>query len=499
MPVFNTRTGDSAGLEAHVYNALDTLITHECFQALDESLSPSEKIIYNFERAMTAPAIEMMLRGIKVNLAARDKAVESLKEKHLHLLSVFDRFVEAVYPGKINVASPLQLKKLFYEILDLPEQYKIHKGERKVSTGKEALEKLEFYQKAAFFVMAIREIRLVARQISVLLSEVDRDGRMRTSYNVAGTETGRWSSSKNAWGGGTNLQNITEQLRFAFEADAGYKLGYFDLEQAESRAVGIIVYLLNGDASYLNACESGDLHTYVSQQSRSDIAWPNSPEEAKKLAENTVGYEHLSVRDVSKRLGHGTNYYGQPRNMSRHTKLPVEVVEAFQLRYFGAFPGIPKWHRAQSKKLTTIQEITTILGRTRTFFGRPDDDATLREAIAYEPQSMVGDILNLALWRVWNETKVNPQFRHVKILAQIHDAILVEYKETDEAFIVPAIRDLMQIPLQVADRQVTIPVDYKIGWNWGKKTTAADVAKRKAIVENPYGLGPFPDARRLGK
>jgi hypothetical protein len=37
---------------------------------------------------------------------------------------------------------------------------------------------------------------------------LDPGDRMRCMFNVSGTETFRWSSSKNAFGRGTNLQNI---------------------------------------------------------------------------------------------------------------------------------------------------------------------------------------------------------------------------------------------------------------------------------------------------
>jgi hypothetical protein len=51
------------------------------------------------------------------------------------------------------------------------------------------------------------------RSLGVFLSTfcmmpLDTDGRMRCSYNVAGTETFRLSSSENAFGSGGNLQNV---------------------------------------------------------------------------------------------------------------------------------------------------------------------------------------------------------------------------------------------------------------------------------------------------
>ena len=47
--------------------------------------------------------------------------------------------------------------------------------------------------------------------------------------------------------------------------------------------------------------------------------------------------------------------------------------------------------------------VQTALGRYRTFFGHPQDGATHRKAVAFDPQSTVGDMLNLGLWLVWHE------------------------------------------------------------------------------------------------
>src|SRR6516165_6883191 len=70
------------------------------------------------------------------------------------------------------------------------------------------------------------------------------------------------------FGTGTNLQNIEDRLRSVFVADKGMKFAYVDLEQAESRLVGAIEWNLFRDGTYLDACESGDLHTSVCR-----LAW----------------------------------------------------------------------------------------------------------------------------------------------------------------------------------------------------------------------------------
>src|SRR5215467_12315958 len=96
-----------------------------------------------------------------------------------------------------------------------------------------------------------------------LKTEIDHDGRMRTSYNIAGTNSGRFSSSLSEFGTGGNLQNIEEGLRSVFIADDGMKLANFDAEQGESRIVGAIEWCLFHDGKYLDVCESEDIHTIV--------------------------------------------------------------------------------------------------------------------------------------------------------------------------------------------------------------------------------------------
>ena len=60
----------------------------------------------------------------------------------------------------------------------------------------------------------------------------------------------------------------------------------------------------------------------------------------------TVSTGWFYVRSQGKIFVTGnTNYVGTPWTMSRHLKVPVRVMELFQERYFGAFPGIPRFHR----------------------------------------------------------------------------------------------------------------------------------------------------------
>lgn len=485
--IYDTSTLTPAGTgnqfsDYQLYNGLDTCLTAEIFESL--STDPAAfNSTYNFERAMQAPALEMMLRGIKVDILARDMAVRKLREELDFLQDLLNQYGSAVWDKPLGPRSP-KLKDFFYEAMQLPVQYKNDKGVRKPSTDRDALEKLEVYFHAKPIIAAILKFRDIAKQVEFLSSAVDPDGRIRTSYNVAGTETGRWSSSANAFGTGSNLQNFPDRLRKIFIADPGRKFAYVDLEQAESWIVGIKLFQLFGDDRYINAILTGDLHTTVCRMVWSQLPWTGDIKLDKEVAEEKF-YRDYSYRDMAKRGGHGTNYYGQPYTMAKHLKVHVSLMENFQAKYIPAF-GIDQWHRWVAQELQTTCQITTLLNRHRTFFGRPNDDTTLREAIAYEPQSCVGDLLNLGAWRIWKHGE-----RHdVRLMAQLHDAVLVDYPDDParEAEVLDFVKTMLRVPLTIGDRTFVIPSEAASGWNWGKYN---DDPKRGAL--NPAGVKKFKD------
>jgi len=466
-----------------IYNALDAALTLEIFEELSAlPTSPESQLMYDFSRAVQAPALEMMLRGIRVDNAKRWAFIHRLEEDEIRVQEILDEFATAIWGTGLNPRSPKQLKEFFYSAMGYPQQFKFFKGERKLSTDREALEKLAAYFHTQPLINCILKLRDLRKKSSILRSEVDEasDGsyRMHTSYNVVGTETNRWSSSKNVEGGGTNLQNLTEELRRIFIADPGRKLAYIDLSQAESRAVGFLCWTIFGRSAYLDASESGDLHTSVARLVWPRMPWTEDPSHNRALAERPF-YRHFSYRDMAKRAGHATNYYGQPFTVSKNLKVPQELIESFRRDYFHAFPELQDYHRFISRELQLSGQISTPLGTTRTFFGRRNDDATLREAIAHVPQHMVGVLLNLALWRVWHHLG-----KEVDILAQVHDAILIQYHEERETELISRVLPLMVTPLQHGGRTMFIPSDVAVGWNWSKYSASnPDGLKHLALGE----------------
>jgi DNA polymerase I-like protein with 3'-5' exonuclease and polymerase domains len=464
-----------------IYNGLDSAITYKIWQKLLPKLDPeTTAIVYRNERDFQAPALEMMLRGIRIDSFAWSEFLDKCKHRINRLEWILDQYAFAVWGQPLNPNSPKQLADFFYKVMRIPPVTKWDPKTKtqKQTTDREALEKIgkRFYAKP--IAACIIKLKETKKLLSTLYKCIDHDSRLRASFNVAGTETGRWSSSGNAFGTGTNLQNQTEELRHLYSADAKFRMAYTDLEQAESRAVGLLCFLAFGATAYLDACEAGDLHTTVCKMVWPELPWTGDLAYDKKHVAGQPFYRHFSYRDMAKRGGHGTNYYGKPVTMAMHLKLETRVVEEFQDRYFSAFPEIALWHQRVAEVLQTEGVLTTPLGRRRKFFGRLDSDNTLREAIAYQPQSMVGDILNMGLLSVWRELP------YVQLLAQVHDAILYQYPEESEATVIPHVERLLTRKYTFNSRPFSIPVETCVGWNWAYRKENKETGE----ITNPDGL-----------
>ncbi|OYW77679.1 MAG: hypothetical protein B7Z37_03050 [Verrucomicrobia bacterium 12-59-8] len=486
MPIIHTQSMDPTKMHTAqklwVYNALDALVTFEVRDALIGQMDPVAKRVYDFSKSLQAPVLAMMRKGFRVDLGERQKTIDEFDKRAAKLQRRLDQMTLAIWGKILNPRSPAQCISFFYDFLKLPAVHKTDKKTkvRKRTVDRDALEKLGNYYIGSIFVSHILTIRELTKLASTLRTELDGD-RMRCSFNIAGTETGRFSSSASAFDTGTNLQNQTERLRRIYVADPGHKLAVFDLKTGESFAVGLKCHLLGLGRRYLDACFSGDLHTEVTK-----LVWPGLPwssgKTAKEIAEQ-VFYRHFTYRDMAKRGGHGTNYYGTPPTMAKHLKVDTKVVEAFQTAYFKAFPEIREWHTWTAGELQTKAELTSIMGRRRHFFGRVRDDNTLREAIAYDPQSCIADYTNTWLRRVYENV------RACDILQQGHDALVVQYRADHEREVVEQIiYEASQVRLGGDHPDgFPIPAEAKIGWNWGK----IDPKHKMHSDGNPFGLKDY--------
>jgi len=445
---------DIGGLDENyqyfTYNGLDSAVTRE----LHDILYPQTWDLYEFEKKLMGPCLAMMRRGFKIDLVQREYLAIEYKNKIESILARIKSTVGNLTSNEdFNPNSYKQMQQLLYEDLMYPEQFAYKKGERVVTTDRDALERLyKLYSRCRPLIALLLTLRDAEKIYSVLTKGLD-DGRWTFSINIGGTETGRFSSSKSPVGLGSNIQNLTNKMRVLFIPDEGYTLVSVDLKCAESKGVAYLAL----DENYIAACNSEDVHTMVAKD-----VWPDKVQDRESA--DAHYYRDYSYRDMSKRGQHGSNYYGTPYTMARHLKVPQVVMEDFQTKYFNKFPDIREGHRSTAIELQKTGQLTTPLGRRRQFWGRLRDDTTLREAIAYVPQSLIADITNMGLYKVWHYLEP----KGLQVLAQCHDSVVAQIPTNKVAELLPLMVQYMTATVEVNGLEMTIECDAEVGNNWGK-------------------------------
>jgi len=194
------------------YNCEDcvrTFVVDEGQQRIIDSLLPSWpqlREIVNFQNSLYYPVLHAMNLGLRIDESSREEISEELrlaKEER-------EKFLTETVGYAINPRSPKQMQGFFYEEMAQKSVLKRSKKGSSITTDDSALDKIASREPLLLPVCkTIQEIRSlgVFRSTFVEASR-DSDGRMRCSFNIAGAETYRFSSSGNAFGSGLNLQTI---------------------------------------------------------------------------------------------------------------------------------------------------------------------------------------------------------------------------------------------------------------------------------------------------
>ena len=152
----------------------------------------------------------------------------------------------------------------------------------------------------------------------------------------------------------------------------------------------------------------------------------------------------------------------------------------FQSKYFKLFPAHQMWHSWVEHQIRSHQKLLSLSGRLRHFLDDFDSPKALRDAIAYDPQGSLSDIVKQGMLRVHSAYIC-------ELLLETHDSITVQYPQEKEDEIIPQITKLLhnELPLQHG-RTLTIPYGCQTGWNWSKFSK-----------DNPNGLKEYkPNDKR---
>ena len=198
------------------YNAIDVMRTFECATVLRKLISKEGMDSqWEFEQKKALLAFHMMNRGIAVDVKRRSQFAFDLLTAQTQIHSELEQIappniVHHLMKNKTRkpwYASSRQTLHLF-EILGLPLQHHRKTGNPTVDAQALSALRSKAPEWTRLFNLLEDERSVDVFASTFIRAPLDSDGRMRCSFNIAGTETFRWSSSENAFGSGTNLQNI---------------------------------------------------------------------------------------------------------------------------------------------------------------------------------------------------------------------------------------------------------------------------------------------------
>jgi DNA polymerase I-like protein with 3'-5' exonuclease and polymerase domains/uracil-DNA glycosylase len=442
------------------YNCVDCVRTREVGEALDYTIGAYKlESVDAFQQKFFWPVLQCMQRGVAVDKKVRAQFALELQDE----MSEREAYFRRILGHQLNPRSPKQMCELFYgDLKQKPNYGKPKPGmPRSLTCDDKALHKIALEEPVLRpLIRAISEYRSLSVFLSTfVLAPLDIDGRMRTSYNICGTETFRFSSSENAFGSGTNLQNIPKggedddsdlrlpNVRKIFIPDPGYTIFDTDLSKADLR---IVVWESDEREMKAMLAEGRDPYVETAREFYRD------PTINKTRAD---GSENPKYR-IFKSFAHGTHYLGTPAGLSQRLGLTIHEATRTQAWYLGKYPAIKRWQEEHKKKVASRRFVENIFGYRRYYFDRPDE-AMFREAIAWIPQSTVALYIN----RIW--MRIYEQLPHIQILLQVHDSLVGQFPTFRGQQALNEMAEVSKIELPY-DEPLIIPVGVKTSEkSWG--------------------------------
>lgn len=355
-------------------------------------------------------------------------------------------------------------------------------GAQKLRTDKAILLKLwrktKVHAREAELVLRIKDLN---KRISYLEQKTDADGRMRTSVNIAGTETERHTASQTAMDTGGNLHTTPAGHKALFLPDPGYEFFSLDLSGADGWTIACECAVL-GDTTMLDDLRFGlkpaQLVALLYQHGSVANTWTRSELKAKLPGIKDPPWLYLAC----KRVIWGTCYGMGELKMSEQiledsfdpdggaTPVYVEpkTCRALQTLVHARYPGIRRRQERIRMLLARDGYLEFANGSRRTFFGRKDDNATLREAYGAHPQVVTTWVTSLGWHRLWFDRENRSDGREpiVQPLFLVHDSLIGQWPIVQRDWAIPKLRAWFDNPITIAGTTVTIPYSGHYGPSW---------------------------------
>ena len=351
-----------------------------------------------------------------------------------------------------NLGSPKQIGDVLFGEQGLP-------GGRKTATGAwstdaDTLESLSAGGHP--LPLTILEHRQLAKlkgtySDALIYAAHPRDGRVRTTFMLANSSTGRLSATE------PNLQNIpirTEvgrQLRTVFVAEPGNVLISADYSQIELRLLAHV-----GDIPQLKAAFAAGVDIHAAT--------------ASEMFGVPVEGMPSQTRSRAKAINFGIVYGISAFGLSNQLGIPQDEAGAYIKTYFERFPGIRAYMDEQRALVKERGWVETLFGRR---IHIPDirsksmgqRQAGERQAINAPIQGAAADIIRRAMARM--PAALAAEGLRAKMLLQVHDELVFEAPEAEAARVCEVARRVMSRAAEPAVAlSVPLDVDARAARNW---------------------------------
>jgi hypothetical protein len=412
------------------YASIDTAVTLELFEKFYPIVQANKKLKWVYDNLLVRGTLFLMdMEEVGIPICSQrmsaagkylDKWIMEAKEE----VYAFDAVKKyEADSGKIfNPNSVQQLRTVLFDYVGLTPTGKLTKTGA-LSTDAEVLEELSEQHPLPQAILKVRQLgKIQNTYVSKILPELDKDGRIRTNFNLIFTTSGRLSSS-----GKFNAQQIPRDdpiIKGCIRAPSGYKVVSQDLATAEMYYAAV----LSGDKNLQAVFSSGgDFHSTIAKMV---FDLPCAVEDVKKL--------FGSMRQSAKAISFGILYGSGPQKVSDTvTKATGEYYGIDRAKddikaYFTKFKRLKQW-------LDTRKTFIETNGYTYSFFGRkrrlPNVFSAdkgiaaheVRSGINAEVQSLASDVNLLAAMNTADQ--IEREGLDARIFMLVHDSIVALVRE----------------------------------------------------------------------
>lgn len=399
-----------------------------------------------------------------------------------------------------------KLKDLGYKVPQITAKNGEGEYEQKYSTGELALQKMLASNQfgiaggdpAIRAVLKVRELGKIlsqylnARFLSRTPASPDEEELyyFLSTYNVAGTVTGRRSSRKHTFGFGGNAQNFPKHSDVAkiFRNCLVPRPGNIFLTADQCQAEEWPVSALANNKEAIRELETGvDRHSKLASAvfnehvpGKDDPDWDDA--------------KHFMKRYLGKKIKHARNYGMKAPRMSESLaqegfSVSIAQCEMLLARAAAADPSVDSvFHEYIKRELEINHCLKTPFGRERIFLGaRPnaDNNRLFNEAYSYIPQSTVGDNTALTLFQM--ETQYPKEERCC--VQECHDSLCLDVRKDPREILKQLERLKKAFHRKIkfyTGIEVEIPIEAEIGSSFGTSVEFKDMSEaglKRALEE----------------